>query len=95
MAINSQNHNVSWSSKQPIFIRDKRRFDPDLFSDDVNASLYELFHLIPLNSSESTNNCFIEFANVVTSSIDRHAPLILTSRRKRKLIKKPWITKGT
>ena len=36
----------------------------------------------------------MEFVRAVTSCIDRHAPLTLASRRKRKLIKKPWITKG-
>ena len=94
VAINSRNLKVSRNSDQPVFIRDKRRFDRDLFSDDLNVSLCELLHLMPLDSPESTNNFFSEFINVVTACIDRHAPLILASRRKRKLIKKPWITKG-
>ena len=94
VAINSRNLKASRNSDQPVFIRDKRRFDRDLFSDDLNVSLCELLHLMPLDSPESTNNFFSEFVNVVTACIDRHAPLILASRRKRKLIKKPWITKG-
>ena len=94
MAINSRNLKVSRNSDQPVFIHDKRRFDRDLFSDDLNVSLCELLHLMPLDSPESTNNFFSEFVNVVTACIDRHAPLILASRRKRKLIKKRWITKG-
>ena len=36
----------------------------------------------------------MEFVRTVTSCIDRHAPLTLASRKKRKLIKKPWNTKG-
>ena len=80
--------------KQPIFYRDKNRFDRNLYSDDLNASLCELLQSIPLDSSKSTNNFFMVFVRAVTSCIDRHALLTLALRRKRKLIKRPWITKG-
>ena len=36
----------------------------------------------------------MELVRAVTSCINRHAPLTLASRRKHKLIKKTWITKG-
>ena len=55
----SRNHNVNRSSEQPIFIRDKRRFQRDLFSADLNASLCELLRLKPLNSSESNNTVLL------------------------------------
>ena len=59
VAFYSRDHNVSRSSEEPIFIRDKKRFQRDLFSDDLNASLCELLRLKPLNSSESTNTVLL------------------------------------
>ena len=44
VALNSQNLIVSRSSEQSIFIRVKRRFDCDYYSDDLSASLSEFFH---------------------------------------------------
>ena len=79
--------------EQPIFYRDKSRFNRNLHSNDLNASLEDLLQSIPLDSSKSTNNFFMEFVRVVTTCIDRHAPLTLALRRKHKLIKKLWITK--
>ena len=73
MANNSQNRSVSRNSEQPFFILDTRRFDHDLYSDDLKGS---------------SKNSFIEFVIVFTSCIDRYPPLRLVSRRKRKLIKK-------
>ena len=81
VAIDSRKHSVSRIPEQLIFICDKRRFDRNLFRDDLNAPLCKLLHLIPLNSSETTSNCFIEFVNVVTSCINRHVPLIMASRK--------------
>ena len=77
-----------------IFYRDKSRFDRNLCSDNLNASLCKLLQSIPLDSSKSTNDFFMEFVRAVTPCIDWHAPFTLASRRKRKLIKKLWITKG-
>ena len=65
--------------EQPIFYRDKSRFDRGLFSDDLNASLCELLQSIPLDLSKSANNFFVKFVRAVTSCIDRHAPLTLAS----------------
>ena len=65
--------------EQPIFYRDKNRFDRNLYSDDLNVSLCELLQSIPLDSSKSTNNFFMEFVRAATSCIDRHAPLTLAS----------------
>ena len=37
---------------------------------------------------------FLIFCELVTAIINTHAPLIKASLKKRKLMKKPWITKG-
>ena len=52
---------VCRNSEQPIFCRDKSRFDRNLYSYDLNASLCELLQSIPLDSSKSTNNFFMEY----------------------------------
>ena len=73
VANDSRNHYVSRNFEQPFFILDTRRFDHDLYSDDLNGS---------------SKNCCIEFGIVVTSCNGRHLPLRLASRRKREQIKK-------
>ena len=59
--------------EQPLFYRDKSRFNRNLYYDDLNASLCKLLQSIPSESSKSTNNFFMEFVRAVTSCIDRHA----------------------
>ena len=35
-----------------------------------------------------------QFVNIISKTIDKHAPLDRMSRKRRKLAGKPWITKG-
>ena len=86
---------VCRNSEQPIFYRDKSRFDRNLYSDDLNVSVCKLLQSISLESSKSTNNFFMEYVRAVTSCIDQHAPFTLALPRKHKLMKKPWIIKET
>ena len=42
----------------------------------------------------NVDTCFSKFIDVVKENIDKHTPLKKATRKKRKLINKPWITKG-
>ena len=48
----------------------------------------------PTLSNENFNELFNNFVHIISHSIDTHAPLRAISRRMRKLLQKPWITKG-
>ena len=52
---------------------------------------------ILMNLPEITNNkfneLFNEFTHIVLQVIDKHAPVEKFSRKQKKLLKKPWITK--
>ena len=54
-----------------------------------------LYYFVDINvtSSNELNEIFTDFVALVHFCISKHAPLIPASRKKWKLIQKPWITK--
>ena len=82
-------------AKQPIVLyRDKSKLDIDLFNFDLSVALQEYFSSLSPISSENYNSIFNGFVQVVSSTINEHTSLKKYSRQQRKLIRKPWITKG-
>ena len=73
--------------------RDMSSFDPLQFKLDL-SKLYNI-HLrtLPLVSPAEVDHCFSKFVNILAETIDRHAPLKMASRKKQKLISKPWVNK--
>ena len=51
------------------------------------------YDLPDLNIS-NVNNVFDEILEIISSTINTHAPLKLASRKKQKISSKPWLTKG-
>jgi len=76
------------------FYRDKSKFNPEVFCDDLNVTLKSYFQNIPAFTQSNFNDIFENFTNLITKVIDVHAPLKKYSRKQRKLLNKPWITKG-
>ena len=73
-----------------IHRRDYSHFDADKFKYDVKS-----LHLDQkLTNLSSTNDKYNYFHNELLSTINKHAPLVKLSKRKRKNNKKPWISKG-
>ena len=58
------------------------------------VELLNYFVDINVASSNEMNKIFTDFVALVHSCISKHAPLVPASRKKRKLLQKPWITKG-
>ena len=52
------------------------------------------FFNLPLLTKDNFNENFEKFTNIVSSTIDKHAPLTKLSRRQLKLYSKLWLTKG-
>ena len=76
------------------YYRDKSKFDSDTFNEDLNQTLANYFSSVPDLTRNNFNEIFNEFYRLISKTISQHAPLKRYSRKQRKLLKKPWITKG-
>ena len=79
---------------EQFFYRDKTKFCSESFCKELQTDLDNYFSHRPTLSNENFNELFNNFVHIISHSIDTHAPLRPISRRMRKLLQKPWITKG-
>ena len=63
-------------------MRDFSNFSSDGFNDEI------------VNDSRDVNSVFSTFYNKFNKLINKHAPMKTISKRKAKLLSKPWITRG-
>ena len=72
-------------------MRDFSNFSSDGLNDDLsNVNWNALF----VNDSRDVNSAFSSFFNKFNKLINKHAPMKTISKRKAKLLSKPWVTKG-
>ena len=76
------------------YFRNKLKFTPEIFCEDLKNNLHFFFFNLPLLTKDNFNENFKKFTNIVSSTIDKHAPLTKLSRRQLKLYSKPRLTKG-
>ena len=69
-----------------------KNFDSEQFLIDLASKLHN-YDLPDLNIS-NVNNAFDEILEIISSTINTHAPLKLVPRKKQKILSKPWLTKG-
>ena len=79
---------------EQFFYRDKTKFCSESFCKELQTDLDNYFSHRPTLSNENFNKLFNSFVDIISHSIDTHAPLRPISRRMRKLLQKLWITKG-
>ena len=60
----------------------------------MQSSINIFRHSLSFKYSNEVDKLFLNFIKLVSATINKHAPLTKTSRRKRILMNKPWITKG-
>ena len=77
-----------------VYFRNKSKFTPEIFCEDLKNNLDFFLFNLPLLTKGNFNENFEKFTNIVSSTIDKHAPLTKLSRRQLKLYSKPWLTKG-
>ena len=77
-----------------VYFRNKSKFTPVIFCEDLKNNLDLFFFNLPLLTKDNFNENFEKFTNIVSSTIDKHAPLTKLSRRQLKLYSKLWLTKG-
>ena len=66
-------------------------FDSEQFHIDLASKLHN-YDLPDLNIS-NVNTVFVVILEIISSTINTHAPLKLTSKKKQKILSKPWLTK--
>ena len=90
---NKQQDNSRYN-KQPYFFRNLKKFNYDSFIDNLQSSINTFRHFLSFKYSNEVDKLFSNFIKLVSATINKHAPLTKASRKKRKLMNKPWIAKG-
>ena len=60
----------------------------------MQSSINTFRHSLSFKYSNEVDKLFSNFIELVSVTINTHAPLTKASRKKRKLMNKPWIKKG-
>ena len=90
----NKNSTNSKKNIEQFFYRNKTKFCSESFCKELQTDLDNYFSHRPTLSNENFNKLFNNFVHIISHSIDTHAPLRPILRRMRKLLQKPWITKG-
>jgi len=71
-------------------------FSPNIFNDELQQLMNDYMNVNDLDNSnaDNINILFDQFYSLVTKTIDKHAPIEKISRRKKRLLKNLWITRG-
>ena len=73
-----------------IFTRDLKNFNVEAFLQELNSNFTDL----QITDTVSMHQQFDKFVNDFTEIVNTHAPLKRATRREKRLISKPWLTKG-
>ena len=86
--------NLSTNRSKSVLSRSFATFNRDKFNNDLNAKIDNFMSVVDTLTENNVNDIFNEFYSSLTSTINIHAPLKKVSRKQKRLINKPWITKG-
>ena len=71
-----------------------KSFNSETFVSDLSNNLDHFDFSAPFSDIRELSAAFDKFIEIIKSTINAHAPLKIASRKQRKLISKPWLTKG-
>ena len=86
--------NHKQATVKPTF-KDYTNFAPESFKVDLNDKLIEF-----IKNDLSTANTLVldamydKFINIIKQTIYEHVPIKIASRKRQKLLQRPWITRG-
>ena len=80
------------SESRQSFCRDKSKFNPNVFNDNMNDNLNDFFIQLPSITNENFNEIFNMFVDQIWQVVNKHAPLKKISQKHKRLQKKPWLT---
>ena len=67
-----------------------KNFNSETFVSDLSNNLDHF----DFSDIRELSAAFDKFIEIIKSTINAHAPLKIASRKQRKLLSKPWLTKG-
>ena len=71
-----------------------KNFNSETFVSDLSNNLDHFDFSAPFSDIRELSAAFDKFIEILKSTINAHAPLKIASRKQRKLLSKPWLTKG-
>ena len=80
------------SESRQSFYRDKSKFNPNVFNDNMNDNLNDFFIQLSSITNKNFNEIFNMFVDQIRQVVNKHAPLKKVSRKHKRLQKKPWLT---
>ena len=90
----SINHPIKIKSFNKYFYRFMKNFNSETFVSDLSYNLDHFDFSTPFSDIRELSAAFHKFIEIIKSTINAHAPLKIASRKQRKLLSKPWLTKG-
>ena len=78
----------------PKKFRKTKYFDAAAYRDNLDYTLHSYMNHLPVITPENYMSEFKTFNNVILQIINKHAPITTVSRKQKRLMLKPWITKG-
>ena len=90
----SINHAIKIKPSNKYFYRFMKNFNSETFVSDLSNNLDHFDFSAPFSDIRELSAAFDNFIKIIKSTINAHAPLKIASRKQRKLLSKPWLTKG-
>ena len=90
----SINHPINIKPSNNYFHRFIKYFNSETFVSDLSNNFDHFNFSAPFSDIRELSAAFDNFIEIIKSTINAHAPLKIASRKQRKLLSKPWPTKG-
>ena len=90
----SINHPMKIKSSNKYFYRFMKNFNSETFVSELSNNLNHFNFSALFSDMRELSAAFDKFIEIKKSTINAHAPLKIASRKQRKLLSKPWLTKG-
>ena len=71
-----------------------KNFNSKTFVSDLSNNLDHFNSSAPFSDIRELSAAFDKFIEIIKSTVNAHASLKIASRKQRKLLSKPWLTKG-
>ena len=90
----SINHAIKIKPSNKYFYRFMKNFNSETFVSDLSNNLDHFDFSAPFSDRRELSAALDNFIEIIKSTINAHASLKIASRKQRKLLSKPWLTKG-
>ena len=90
----SINHPINIKPFNTSFYGFMKNFSFETFVTDLSNNLDQFNFSAPFSDLRELSAAYDNLTEIIKTTINTHAPLKIASRKQRKLLSKPWLTKG-